>query len=434
MNAPSAPDGSSYGDGRHESSVRRSFWWWLRAAEVRLRFILLTGLTLLVATQWGRLQAWSQTVLHAWRGDATAHAVSGNTEFFCPMDPGVVSDWPAICPICNMDLVPRKKSDAQLLPEGVVARMQLTPYRIQLAGIRTSEVVAMPLQQRIEAVGVLSETELGTLSFDAPLCRDDAALLESPRDAEVVSVEDPANSASATAELVPFDGNDAVRTPKVRVTLLDAGHSLVEGQHVRAIVRVPVAATDLADDATESPSAPENPGEHHGSDAHVSGEILSIPESAVVDHGYQQLVFVESMPGMFDAVVVQLGSRCGDYYPVIEGLEAGERVVVNGAFLIDAETRLNPSLAVQYFGANQASSERVPQLRAAGAPTELSPEDALLAERQEICPVTMKPLDSMGGPVLVMVEGRKVFICCRGCENALTSEPAKYLERLPSDD
>ena len=68
------------------------------------------------------------------------HAVSADTEYFCPMDPGVVSDWPGRCGICNMTLVRRKRGEALALPDGVVARMQLSPYRIQLAGIQTAPV------------------------------------------------------------------------------------------------------------------------------------------------------------------------------------------------------------------------------------------------------------------------------------------------------
>ncbi len=422
MTGTAAHEGLTRVDQSNGPDRPKGFWWWLRAAEVRLRFVLITGLALLVATQWGRLQTWSQYLVHAWSGHSAEAAVSGDTEFFCPMDPGVISDWPAICPICNMDLVPRKKSEAQLLPEGVVARMQLTPYRIQLAGIRTSAVVPMPLEHQIEVFGVLAGTEFRLLSFDAPVSREDLGLLEHAVDAVVTPLDESGKSTSASVELVrPWESSSSTEVPRVRITLSDPDNALAEGTRVRAIVRVPVATgiPEVQDDTATA----------------ANGMVLAIPESAVVDHGYQQLVFVETMDGMFDAVVVELGRRCGDYYPVLSGLDSGERVVVNGAFLIDAETRLNPSLSVQYFGANQASaSGRMPQLRVAGVPTELSPEDLQLAERQSICPVTMKPLDSMGGPVLVMVEGRKVFICCRGCENALTSDPAKYLERLPSDD
>jgi hypothetical protein len=85
-------------------------------------------------------------------------------------------------------------------------------------------------------------------------------------------------------------------------------------------------------------------------------EVLAVPESAVIDTGARTLVYVERMPGMFDGVEVRLGPRCGLFYPVVEGLEAGRPVAAAGAFLVDAETRLNPSLAAGYFGAKRAES------------------------------------------------------------------------------
>ena len=84
-----------------------------------------------------------------------------------------------------------------------------------------------------------------------------------------------------------------------------------------------------------------------------AGQVLAVPRSAVVDAGKRQVVFVESMPGMFDGVEAVLGPRCGDYYPVVRGLSAGQRVAFAGAFLLDAETRLNPGLASAYFGAGR---------------------------------------------------------------------------------
>ena len=106
-----------------------------------------------------------------------------------------------------------------------------------------------------------------------------------------------------------------------------------------------------------------------------------------------------------------------------------------GAFLIDAETRLNPSVAVTYFGANQESASlpsRAPQVRvAAPALAPLSEEDLRLVERQKLCPVTDLALDSMGGPVPVELNGRRVFICCRGCETKLKNDPETYLAKIP---
>ena len=70
--------------------------------------------------------------------------------------------------------------------------------------------------------------------------------------------------------------------------------------------------------------------------------VLSVPESAVIDTGRRQVVYVEAEPGVFEGRVVILGRRVGDRYPVLEGLAPGEKVAAAGAFLIDAESRLNP--------------------------------------------------------------------------------------------
>ncbi|TWU39459.1 hypothetical protein [Novipirellula artificiosorum] len=51
--------------------------------------------------------------------------------------------------------------------------------------------------------------------------------------------------------------------------------------------------------------------------------------------------------------------------------------------------------------------------------------------RQKICPVSGKPLGSMGDPVAVDVNGQQVFVCCAGCVAAVKSNPAKYASGRP---
>lgn len=51
--------------------------------------------------------------------------------------------------------------------------------------------------------------------------------------------------------------------------------------------------------------------------------------------------------------------------------------------------------------------------------------------RQKICPVSGKPLGSMGQPVAVDVNGQTVYACCGGCVNAIKSNPAKYAAGRP---
>jgi len=73
--------------------------------------------------------------------------------------------------------------------------------------------------------------------------------------------------------------------------------------------------------------------------------VLAVPESAVIDTGTRQVVYVESSPGIYDARAVVLGPRTGAWYPVLQGLKLGDRIVSRGSFLIDAEARLNPASA-----------------------------------------------------------------------------------------
>lgn len=74
-----------------------------------------------------------------------------------------------------------------------------------------------------------------------------------------------------------------------------------------------------------------------------AGKVLAVPQSAVIDTGRNKVVYIESSPGVFDMHAVTVSAPAGDYYPVVAGLAAGDKVVTQGAFLVDAENRLNPA-------------------------------------------------------------------------------------------
>ncbi|OJW17052.1 MAG: hypothetical protein BGO49_31425 [Planctomycetales bacterium 71-10] len=76
-------------------------------------------------------------------------------------------------------------------------------------------------------------------------------------------------------------------------------------------------------------------------------EVLTVPESAVIDTGTKKIVYVETDPGVFEGREVVLGPVSGDRYPVLDGLASGEKVATAGSFLIDAENRLNPKSTVK---------------------------------------------------------------------------------------
>ncbi len=72
-------------------------------------------------------------------------------------------------------------------------------------------------------------------------------------------------------------------------------------------------------------------------------DVLVIPESAPLFTGRRSVVYVEvpnSSSPTYDARLVRLGPKTGDSYPVIAGLQEGERVVTNGAFTLDADLQI----------------------------------------------------------------------------------------------
>ena len=50
------------------------------------------------------------------------------------------------------------------------------------------------------------------------------------------------------------------------------------------------------------------------------GQVLVIPESAVIDTGSKKIVYIEHEPGVFDGISVELGPESDGYYPVAKGL------------------------------------------------------------------------------------------------------------------
>ncbi|MBX3472139.1 MAG: efflux RND transporter periplasmic adaptor subunit [Planctomycetes bacterium] len=125
----------------------------LRVLLVRIRFV---GLMLAVALG----VAYWDTALYALRRlDRPPPASASDVEFFCPMDPQIVRAEPASCPICGMPLSRRAKGAPPELPKGVLARVQLTPYRVALADVGTVEVARRPLEVAIDTVGAVAIDE-----------------------------------------------------------------------------------------------------------------------------------------------------------------------------------------------------------------------------------------------------------------------------------
>ena len=103
----------------------------------------------------------------------------------------------------------------------------------------------------------------------------------------------------------------ATRTAQVRIELANPGQALKIGMYVN----LAFAALGAAEKTTPV-----------------------VPKDAVQSIGNQQFVFVTTeKPNEFILHPVRLGAESNGFYPVLEGLNAGERIVTNGSFLLRAE-------------------------------------------------------------------------------------------------
>jgi multidrug efflux pump subunit AcrA (membrane-fusion protein) len=65
-----------------------------------------------------------------------------------------------------------------------------------------------------------------------------------------------------------------------------------------------------------------------------------VPDSALIDTGTRQVVFVETSPGHYEPRDVKAGLRSEGQVVLRSGVKAGEQVVVAASFLLDSESRL----------------------------------------------------------------------------------------------
>lgn len=69
-------------------------------------------------------------------------------------------------------------------------------------------------------------------------------------------------------------------------------------------------------------------------------DVLLVPSEAVIQTGVRNIVMLAQGDGKFLPVEVEVGAEAGGQSEIRQGLEAGQKVVVSGQFLIDSEASL----------------------------------------------------------------------------------------------
>ena len=355
---------------------------------------------------------------------------------------------------------------------------------------------------------LLEVADLSAVWIEAEVYEKDIALLAPGQKIEATVQALPNRTFTGRLALIYPRLDVATRTNRVRFELANPRHELRPGMFATVSISTPLEDIEPFKSLVRSKApivltssgvgtgnggASSNGGAagtngasaFAGPDDRPRYEFLVVPELAVIDTGTKKVVYVQREPGLFEGREVELGPRVElldqgrrvDYYPVVKGLAAGERVAAAGAFLIDAETRLNPAAASTYFGATGGSpssgrssqpaassprqgdqTSRTPEgdspisgtmrsmvARKSGQSPEpakeLSKEDleniAQLPEAdrqpaiaQRVCPITGAALGSMGVPVKITLRGQPVFLCCKGCVGKAKREPDETLKKI----
>ncbi|MEI8325591.1 MAG: efflux RND transporter periplasmic adaptor subunit [Betaproteobacteria bacterium] len=171
--------------------------------------------------------------------------------------------------------------------------------------------------------------DLSSVWVIADVFEQDIALVQTGQKAQVSISAYPDKAFAARVSYVYPTLKAETRTVQVRMELANPGLLLKPGMFAQVELTAPTRAA-----------------------------AVTVPVSAVIDSGARQIVLVQLGAGRFEPRAVRLGERNDEYVQVLQGLSAGEEVVVAANFLIDAESNLRA--AITGFGATPSASASAP--------------------------------------------------------------------------
>ena len=145
--------------------------------------------------------------------------------------------------------------------------------------------------------------EINVFEADLPYFK-----LGAPAEVKVDSM--PGKIIKGTIELIEPSIGTASRAAKAHIEISNADGTLKPGMFVRAEVRLPESG--------------------------ANGRLL-VPAAAVQPLGEADVVFVEQKPGTFEVRTVTLSRQTSQVAEIRDGLQRGERIVVEGGFILRGE-------------------------------------------------------------------------------------------------
>ncbi len=199
-------------------------------------------------------------------------------------------------------LIERVTRELRVLP-----RVTLTA---PIGGV-VSELMVREGDTVLPGTALLKLQGTGTVWVEGQVPESQAALLRPGAAATATSPSVPGRTFTGRVQMLLPAVDPATRTLKARLELPNPGARLVPGM----LVQMRFA----------QPGRPRT---------------LLVPSEAVIPTGRRSVVMLAEPDGRFRPVEVKTGVESGDQTEIVDGLSAGQQVVLSGQFLIDSEASL----------------------------------------------------------------------------------------------
>ena len=264
------------------------------------------------------------------------HGAISQAPYACPMHPWVTSEHPTECEICGMDLEPTHPD--MIGPESAAEtdKKWVCPMHpeIQSEEFNECSICGMDLVERAE-ISTPAETT--------------ASVWACPMHPEEQSDE------FGECSICGMDLIEKQPTAAGTDSHFHAHQPTVPSDQPSLIFKY--VCPDHPDEYATVPGlCPRD-----GKPLLMTGEVLTVPKSAVINTGLRKIVFVDRGESGYEQIEVEVGPEAwgtsGDsetkrrYYPIVSGLTPGDMVVTHGNFLIDSQTQLTGSASGAYGGA-----------------------------------------------------------------------------------
>ncbi len=338
------------------------------------------------------------------QGQADAKCICGQHTLTALENEGITH-----CLICGCELKPLPPETAAKM-RGVIGRLKIKGEQLALAGVASEPIQKRELFKEIRAVGkvafdpALAVTQQEYLSAhkasgrmadsDIPEIRERAAkLVEASRKKLILlglSLEQIANLEAEGqvqdnlilpqetmwiyGEVYEFESSWITPAAEIRVTA-----ESLPGRVWRGTIDSVNPVVDPKKRTLRFRAQVKNPNLELKPEMYVdvliyskyvspffATEVLALPKEALLDTGVRKVVWVDKGNGNFEGrrvtvgplAVAQKDETGQEYYPALEGLFEGERVVTRANFLLDSQSRISGAAAAAFGGALEGEAEQ----------------------------------------------------------------------------